>query len=96
MNRENLQSRTDQLYEALSNSIEQYASTGLKELNLLWSTFPHKDGDMLRPFYIGEDSAELFIYDSEQYDIESIVLRLKTDGYKLRYYDHKVFRSSAC
>lgn len=85
-----MQNPTDKLYEALSDSIERYASTGLKELNLLWSTFPHKDGDMLRPFYIDENSAELFIYDSEQYDIESIVLRLKADGYKLRYYDHKV------
>ena len=47
MNRENLQNPTDKLYEALSDSIEHYASTGLKELNLLWSTFPHKDGDKI-------------------------------------------------
>lgn len=90
MNHENLQNRTDELYKALSDSIKHYASTGLKELNLLWSTFPHKDGDMLSPFYIGEDSVEAFIYDSEQYDIESITKRLKADGYKLRYYNHSV------
>ena len=90
MNRENLQSRTDKLYEALSDSIKHYGGIGLKELNLLWSTLPHKDGYMLKTDSVAEDSADLLIYDSEQYDIESITKQLKADGYKLRYYDHKV------
>lgn len=90
MNRENLQSRTDKLYEALSDCVMHYGGIGLKELNLLWSTLPHKDGYILNTDSIAEDSADLIIYDSEQYDIEAITKRLKAEGYKLRYYDHKV------
>lgn len=85
-----MQSRTDKLYEALSDCVMHYGGIGLKELNLLWSTLPHKDGYMLKTDSVAEDSADLIIYDSEQYDIESVTKRLKAEGYKLRYYDHKV------
>lgn len=84
-----MQSRTDKLYEALLDSIKHYVQLGKRELNLLWSTLPHKDGYMFLTDSIADDSADLLIFDSTQYDIESITKRLKADGYKLRYYDHR-------
>lgn len=85
-----MQSRTDKLYEALLDSVKRYVWLGKQELNLLWSTLPHKEGHMLKTDSIADDSADLLIFDSTQYDIESITKRLKADGYKLRYYDHSI------
>lgn len=85
-----MQNRTDKLYEALVDSIKHNTWLDKQELNLLWATLPHKEGYILTEDFIADDSADLLIYDSEQYDIESITKRLKADDYKLRYYDHRV------